>query len=161
MARRCTVCGHPKRKEIDAALAAPDAVIAAISRDWSLSADALARHKDGHLPATLAKASAAAEVAHADDLFDKVAGLEADARRLRATAEEAGDVRTALMAVRELMRIVELLAKLKGELPDGITINVNTAQAWLEVRQTVFVALLPYPEARVAVAAALEPSSAD
>ena len=41
--------------------------------------------------------------------------LEVDARRIAAKAEKGQDLRTAIVATRELTRIVELLAKLRGE----------------------------------------------
>jgi hypothetical protein len=84
------------------------------------------RHQQAHLPAALVKATAAAEVVQADSLMDKVGQLEQEARRLGKKAEEAGDLRAALAAVRELVRIVELLAKLQGEIqdPQGTTIQV-------------------------------------
>ena len=52
-----------------------------------------------------------------------------DAKRIAGAAEGANDLRTALAGVRELTRIVELLAKLRGELREGTTVNVTTAVA--------------------------------
>lgn len=56
----------------------------------------------------------------------KITQLEEEARRLGKKAEDAGDLRGALAAVRELVRIVELLARIQGELkePGGTTVNV-------------------------------------
>ena len=68
-----------------------------------------------------------------DSLMDKITQLEQEARRLGKKAEDAGDLRAAMAAVRELVRIVELLAKIKGDIkdPGGTTVNVvyvfNTA----------------------------------
>ena len=41
-----------------------------------------------------------------------------EARRLQAQAEEAGETRTAIAALRELTRLVELKAKMAGQLKD-------------------------------------------
>ena len=47
--------------------------------------------------------------------------LTSEAQRLKVIAEQAGDYRAALAPVRELCRIVELMAKLSGEL-DSISL---------------------------------------
>ena len=60
--------------------------------------------------------------------------MTSEAKRLKAMAEEAGDYRAALAAVRELCRIVELIAKLTGELDShsetkiNVTLDAETAQ---------------------------------
>jgi hypothetical protein len=69
--------------------------------------------------AIVTKAKEAIEVTRGDDLLTKVDGLEEDAKRIAKAAERANDLRTALAGVRELTRIVELLAKLRGDLRDG------------------------------------------
>jgi len=48
--------------------------------------------------------------------------------------ERAGDLRTALAALRELSRIVELMAKSRGELPEGgetkiLNVNIDSETA--------------------------------
>ena len=75
MPRTCTVCAHPERKAIDKALVSGEPVAALASRYVSVHKMALYRHKDEHVPARLAKAQAAAEVADADSLLDQVRGL--------------------------------------------------------------------------------------
>lgn len=126
-----------------------------------LSKDGAARHKAEHLPATLASAAAANEVVRGDTLLDKVRELEAQARDIAGRANGAGDLRTALAAVRELTRIVELQAKLAGDLIDAPTVSVTLGADWTGVRATILSALDVYPEARVAVARALASGAAD
>ena len=136
MPRRCTVCQHGELATINAALVTGTA-LAALSRTYSLSADALARHRDKHLPEAMLQATALGMAANADDLIARVAGLEADARRLGVAAEDAGDLRGALAAVRELTRMVELLGRLlvlkaEGEADGeaGVTIHVEYEPEW-------------------------------
>jgi hypothetical protein len=84
------------------------------------------RHKKKHLAAELLKADTDKKTMHASSLLEKIKALEVDARRIGATAEESGDAKTALQAVREIARICELLGKLTGELQTGNnTINVQ------------------------------------
>lgn len=115
-APRCQVCLSAERTRIDAALVA-GTTFAALSRAYGLSEDALARHAARHLPLALVKSQRAAEVARADDLLARIEGLEEDARRLGRKAEAQGDLRAALVAVRELVRICEVLARLRLEAP--------------------------------------------
>ena len=156
MARTCTVCLHPRRPEVDAALLAGEP-LRTIADQFGRSKTALLRHREHVVPA-LALAKQAAEVADADSLLEKVRGLEADARRIAAAAEVAADLRTALAGVRELTRIVELLARLRGELGNegSVTVNVIQSPEWAAVRERIARALEEFPEARRAVAAALE-----
>jgi hypothetical protein len=152
--RHCTVCTHHAREAIDRSLVsgAKQADLVALH---GLSKFALSRHSRNHIPAKLAQAHAAAEVAEADNLLGMVLEQQATARRIAKDAERAGEKRTALLAVRELLRIVELQAKLAGQLSDGPTVNVVLAPQWLEVRSAMLVALAPYPDARAAVATRL------
>lgn len=122
---------------------------------FGLTKSAVDRHRKEHIPAALAKARDAAEVADADDLLRQAGALRAKAISLLMRAEQEGDLRTALAGVREARGCLELMAKLLGELKDGPTVNVTLAPAWIEVRAAIVAVLAPYPEARVAVAARL------
>lgn len=154
MPRVCSVCTHPQRAAIDTALVAGDA-LRGLSALYRVSEDALARHRDSHLPTRLVKAQAAQEVAQADDLLKEVRALRAKSYSLLLAAEKAGDLRTALAGVREARACLELLAKLMGELDERPQVNVLLAPEWITVRSAMVAALGPYPDARVAVAARL------
>jgi hypothetical protein len=123
--RVCTVCSHERISDINAALLRNEAY-RAIAKRFGASESAIYRHQQEHLPKALVKATEASEVAQADTLIGKITQLEQEARRLGKKAEDSGDLRAAMAAVRELVRIVELLAKLQGELkePGGTTLNV-------------------------------------
>ena len=116
MGRTCSVCSNPRRVEIDTALLSGQSLRVVASR-FESSLGSVQRHKE-HVAPALALAHEAAEVADADDLLSKVRGLEADARRIGAAAEKAGDLRTALQGVREQTRIIELLVDLAARIAD-------------------------------------------
>ena len=59
--------------------------------------------------------------------------------------EDTGDLRTALAGIRELVRIVELTAKMIGELDERPQVNVLVAPGWLQVRAALLDALRQYP----------------
>lgn len=161
MPRTCTICRHGQRVDVDAALLAGEP-LRDVARRFATTKDALFRHRQ-HVPASLAKAHQAAEVAHGDDLLAEVRRLQGDAARIARAAEEQGDLRTALQGTRELARHVELLARLAGELREGAAVTVavvTAAPEWEALRSRLLAALDRHPEARADVLAALEGAGA-
>jgi len=153
--RPCTVCQHPNRDEIDKRLAI-DSNFAGISRDFAgISEDALKRHKEKHLPGTLAKAENIKEVAKADALLEDVKSLRKKALGILESAEKAGDLKTALLGIREARSCMELLAKVEGQLKDAPQINFVLSAEWIELRTLIITALDPYPEAKEAMVLAI------
>ena len=161
MPRTCTICCHPERAAIDKSLVGgtPCREIAALYR---VSPDAVERHAANHLPLTLARAKAAEDVARADDLLAEARRLKEITNHMLARAVQAGDLRTALAAIREARGNLELIGKLLGQLDERPQVNVLLAPEWVSIRATVLSALAPFPEARATVAQhllALEPSN--
>jgi hypothetical protein len=157
MPRKCTVCAHPDRVEIDRALVAGVAN-RRIASQRNVTERAVRHHKTNHLPAKLVMATAASEVAEADALLDRVRDLQGRVYGILDKAEGAGDLRTALGAIREARGTLELLAKLLGELDERPVLNLNVSPEWLELRAVIVGALAPYSEARDAVLRAIEGS---
>ena len=155
MPRRCAVCSHADKKAIDEALVGGVAFPALVAK-YRVSKDSLSRHRANHLPAKLVMAEKAAEVAEADTLLDQVKNLQGRAYAILDKAEEAGELRTALSAIREARGNLELLAKLLGELDERPVVNLNVSPEWLELRAVIVGALEPHPEALSAVVDALE-----
>ena len=109
MPPRCSICAHSDREAIDRALV-DGGTLRAIARQFRVGRDAIRRHRhNGHVSTSLAKAHEVAEVAKADDLLARVGELESRALRILDRAERAGELRTALQAIRELRSMVELL----------------------------------------------------
>lgn len=157
MARPCTICTHPQRAELDAALAIGTESNRALAAKYGVTERSLRRHAESHLPAQLVKAQEAREVAQADDLLAQVQGLQGRTLAILKTAEEQADLRTALAAIREARGNLELLGKLAGQLHEQeLRIAVVTASPdWLRLRGAILLALDPYPDARLAVVGAL------
>ncbi|HKX17058.1 MAG TPA: hypothetical protein VJT33_03490 [bacterium] len=132
-----------------------------IAKQYGTSLGALHRHK-AHVPATIAKAHEAREVARADNLLDQVRELTDEAREILRRVR-AKDPRTALGAIREIRGNMDLLARLLGELHDqaAVTVNVLATPEWTAVQTRIARALAPYPEARAAVADALAGAPGD
>lgn len=127
MARKCSICSHKKRNEIDSALTKRSDSIDTISKQYRVTTSALNRHMaSGHLSQKIAKAVKADEVAQADTLLDQVKSLSQRALSILSRAEGTGDLRTACSAIREVRATLELLLKVSGELKGDQT-NVNVA----------------------------------
>lgn len=150
------MCGHPQRVEIDKLLAPTDANFAAISRQFAgISEDALKRHKESHIAASLVKAEDIKEVAEANTLLADIRTLREKATTILEKAEKAGDLKTALLGIREARSCIELLAKVEGQLHDGPQITIINNPEWVELRTLIISALEPYPDAREAVVLAI------
>ena len=97
----------------------------------------------------------AERVANGDDLLDQVRDLQRRAVAILERAEEEGDHRVALTAIREARGCLELLGRLAGELQERQTVNVLINPQWVEIRGAILQALEPHGEAREAVTRAL------
>jgi hypothetical protein len=150
------VCSHPEREAIDRALVEGQSTGKLAGRYRTIDERAIRRHRSNHLPTALARAREAEEVSRADDLLAQVRGLQDRALNILGKAEDSGDLRAALGAIREARGNLELLAKLLGELDERPQVNVLVSPQWLELRAVVVAALGPHPQAREAVLRALE-----
>ena len=129
--RRCGVCGHAHRAAIDAQLLSgvPQHSVAA---EHGLSRDAVSRHWLGHVRSVDGLAGEVLSPAVGDSQIDLIGGVVALRDRLRiilGRAERARDLRTALLAVRECSRLLELHGRLTGQLAgDGslVAVQINT-----------------------------------
>ena len=148
MPRHCTVCDHPDREAIDVALVAGGS-LRDIAGQFRISKSALARHKGSHIPAALAKAQEAQEVAEADNLLAQVRQLQTRTLSILDRAERASELRTALAAIGEARRNLELLGKLAGELQQEGTVTIVTHPDWLRLRALILATLEPFPAVRV------------
>lgn len=157
MARHCTICDHDERSAIDAELVSGRASMRDLAQKYCVSPHALGRHRDRHVSAALAAVQAERERDSAETLLDRVEGLIQRTERLLEAAEDAGRVSAALAAIKELRSLLELLGKASGELDTRpqVTVNLLASPEWLGVRELLFAALQPYPDARAAVSGRL------
>lgn len=91
-------------------------------------------------------------------LLEQVDDLSARAKQLLDKAEKAEKFGPAASAIREATRLVELLARLQGDLASGTTVtttNILVQPQWVSIRVALLEALRPHPEAARAVGQAL------
>jgi len=117
MPRTCTVCSHPNLSDLNAALLTGES-LRTIAKRFGTSVSAAYRHHREHLGGTLVRSPQTTEGIEADTVIGKVIQLGDEVRRLGKKAEDLGDIRGALAAVRELGHLVELMARLQGELAE-------------------------------------------
>ena len=155
MPRRCTICDSERREEIDRVLVEGKTSFRRIASLCDVSEASVRRHAAAHLPEALAAAVDAERVANGDDLLRQVRDLQQRAVAILERAEEGGDHRVALGAIREARSCLELLGRLAGELQERQTVNVLVNPQWVEIRGAILQALRPHVKAREAVAQAL------
>lgn len=156
MSQRCTVCTHPECSTIDRLLIRQARANRRIASHYGLVETSVRRHRDNHLPAELAKAEAASALARADQLLDELRDLHERTRLMLEDAEAAGDLKTALTAVREASRCIELLAKLLDAFPEKPELHLHLSSEWQTIQAAILKALGPYPQVRVKVADAID-----
>ena len=147
---RCKVCNHENRNDIETALLAgvPQREVAT---RYGLTPASVSRHKRNHMAMVIREH---AELT-AQNLMAYVAALQRQAQALKDKAEASGDYKVALSGIRELVRIVDLMARLSGNLDDRPQINIAVNPQWIEIRDVILDALAPYPEAQARVVEAL------
>jgi len=153
--RTCTVCTHDEHHAVNVALVSRDPY-RHIAKHYGLSVGSLSRHAKEHLPALLAKAKNAVEVAEADSLLVRVESLYRHTEAILEAAEDNNEWGTALQAIRECRCNLELLGRVTKELESASTVHLNLNPEWIELRAIIVTALEPYPDARGSVLRALE-----
>ena len=156
MGRTCAVCGHKDLDEINRLLLSGTS-FRDIAGQFDLSKTALARHKASHIHELLSKSSdlkAEVESTQGNQTLAEVRELKVRALEILEEAQGAGDLKTALLGIREARSCLELCMKAEGQIKDT-QINILVNPQWIELRTLIVRALAPYPEAKQAVVDAL------
>ena len=110
--RTCTICTHPERLQIEQVLVSK---VPLRKIGFGTTPSSLQRHQS-HIPKALAIAAQAKAVELGSALLSDVKELLSKAQELLQKAEKTGDIRTALVGVREIGRLLELKGRATGEL---------------------------------------------
>jgi hypothetical protein len=124
-----------------------------IASQHGVSERAVRYHMREHLPALLALARDAERAARADTLLDRMEALQSQTLAILDAPE---DQRTALAAIAQARRNLELIGEIAKELDRTPTINLELSVEWQEVKAVLVNTLASYPEAQQAVFNALE-----
>ena len=173
MPRRCSVCRHPNRNGIETDLVSGQSY-RNIGETYGLSAAALSRHRNSHLPEALSQgleiakereveAVAQAERArqtvqadHALDVVRQLRAINATCLEVLQRSRESEAHGLSLRAVDRIHRQIALQARLLGEMQDTRPVHLAVAPEWQSLRRRIVEALQPFPEARRAVVDALQ-----
>jgi len=164
MGRKSKIEAHPQSEEIIRRLASGEEY-SEIVRDFpGLKWDDLDYYQKKKLPVILSKSTelkedisksvelkAEAESIRGNDTLAEVRTLKARAIEILGQAQQAGDLKTALMGIREARSCLELCMKAEGQLNDAPQITIINNPEWVELRTLIITALEPYPDARQAV----------
>jgi hypothetical protein len=152
MPRACSICSHEHRDAMEDAFIAGQAKRRIASRH-GVSERAVRYYMREHLPALLALARDAERAARADTLLDRMEALQSQTLAILDSPE---DQRTALAAIAQARRNLELIGEVTRELDRAGTVNLELTVEWQEVKAVLVNTLASYPEAQQAVFNALE-----
>ncbi len=152
MPRTCSICSHEHRDAMEDAFIAGQAK-RRIASQHGVTERAVRYHMREHLPALLALARDAERAARADSLLDRLESLQSQTLAILDAPE---DQRTALAAIAQARRNLELIGEVTKELDRAGTINLELTVEWQEVKAVLVNTLASYPEAQQAVFNALE-----
>lgn len=152
---RCKTCRHPERAQIDAAIAAGETFVS-IGQRFGLTHDSVRRHRP-HLAAAVLQRLDGRPEAGARSALDRLEELYERVSRVLDRAESEGKAGITLAAARELRGLVEILARITGELDERpqVVVNLVESREWAHLQDVIIAALAAFPEARQAVASAL------
>jgi hypothetical protein len=150
--RTCSICSHEHRDAMEDAFIAGQAK-RRIASQHGVTERAVRYHMREHLPALLALARDAERAARADSLLDRMEALQSQTLAILDAPE---DQRTALAAIAQARRNLELIGEVTRELDRAGTINLELSVEWQEVKAVLVNTLASYPEAQQAVFNALE-----
>ncbi|MGE4048940.1 MAG: hypothetical protein AB7F35_29115 [Acetobacteraceae bacterium] len=163
--RPCTVCSHAERAKVEEAILA-DEPLRAMARRFKLSTGALIRHRSTHMTNDMRLAAERLEDAaiyRGGTLLERMAYLNQEAQMALQAAKAARDTRLTLQAIGTASRLLELQAKLQGEIGEGGTTITITHNDFRSLQVNIVAALERFPEAKAAVLRALagEPPAPD
>lgn len=128
MSRHCLVCSSDSRAAIDAALIDPHCSFRAIASQFGVTTMSLQRHRNHHLVEAVRQNQELYAMLTATNLLARLSSLDETTMELLAEARQAGDLRTALAAIRESRGNVESYARI------GILGEVEERLARLEAQ---------------------------
>ena len=112
---KCTICQHPKRKEIDKALVSGTASIRNIASQFTISYDALFRHvKNGHIKAKIEKAAIAQEKIEAEDFLTHIQKRKVRFSEMAKEAKDSGNPHLELKVYQVESKFAEMEGKALG-----------------------------------------------
>ncbi len=125
----CTICQHPKHREIDQALIAGSATLAALGQQYNLSTSALHRHQ-AHLQAKVTQAKdRLQDNLRQGCLFWLSRALEMSMQTAQ-TAQADGNSKVVLQAIRQGTRLIGIILKQDFQLDHRVVYEILASPQW-------------------------------
>jgi hypothetical protein len=179
---KCAVCRHPERWRIEL-LKAGGASLNSLAQKFGVGRDSIDRHWHRHVspenkatylcgPAELANLAGKA-AQEGDSVLDYLRMCRVVLTSQLSAASEANDTRSAAYVTGQLVKVLETIARITGEIGElarSTTYNFSTTNnvallqdnpVFATLQATILRALGPYPEARNAVVLALRSLQAE
>lgn len=152
MGRKCTVCTHKKRNEIETDIL-NNVPFRDISSKYNVGRMPVQRHKkNGHIAESLIKAHEINKIVNADDLVIKILHLQKETLIVLAEAKEEKNHNTILAAVGKASGLIELQAKLLGQLQETKVINIYVQPAFIKMQSIILSELDKFPDVKYRIA---------
>ncbi len=90
-----------------------------------------------------------------NDTLAEIRGLKTKALEILEQAQNAGDLKTALLGIHEARGCLETCLKAEGQLKDGPQITIINNHEWIDLRTVIITALDAFPQAKAAVVNAI------
>lgn len=164
MGRPSKIDNHPDRRKIIKRLVLGDQFSDIVREYPDLTWDDLDYYAKNKLPEVLSKSDnlkAEIEGEQGNDTLADIKALKAKAIEILTEAQSTGDLKVALLAIREARGCLETILKAEGQIQEQ-SFNLNLQQTniyasseWLKVSSVLADVLAPYPELKAAVASKL------
>ncbi len=156
MPRKCSICTHPDKLDIEVDILS-NVPFRTIATKYNVGRHPLKRHFDnGHISPETIQAEKLRKIAYSENLLEKLMYLQNEALKVLDEAKDPEDGKplTILSAIGRLHGMIETQAKLDGRLKE-LEINILINPTWIALKQEIFLALKPFPDAQAAVFAAV------
>jgi len=155
MPRKCSICTHKKRNEIERDIL--DSVpFRHIASQFGVSYRAVQRHKqNGHIEESLLKAHGIRQIVHGEDLLGKILHLQEETLTVLEEAKESRNHKTVLDAVGKASGLIALQANLAGQLKEKQQVNIFVNPSFIQMRTIILRELEGYPDLKIRIAEAL------
>jgi hypothetical protein len=158
MGRKSKIESHPHRKIIVKRLASGEEYSDIVRNFPDLTWDDLDYYVKNKLHKLLSKSPELKEEIEGDqgdETLTEIRDLKKRALDILGQAQEAGDLKTALLGIREARSCLELCMKAEGQIKDGSQVTIVNNPEWIELRTVIVQALDDYPQAKEAVVNAI------
>ncbi len=152
MARKCSICTHKQRIAIEADIL-DNVPYRDIATRYNVGRMPVQRHKqNGHIEDSLIKAHGIRKIVNADDLLVKILYLQEETLMVLSEAKDDKNQNTVLSAIGKAGQLIELQARLAGQLQEKQVINIYMQPAFIKMQNIILSELDQFPEAKYRIA---------